>query len=143
MRDGRFNESLVHRRIVALRTRGRHGIPRLIEAIEGVEIARGGHSWLEREHLRLAAAGGLPRPEPQQVLARAGGRVVRVDFRFPATPVVVEVLGYRYHRTPEQLRRDAERMNALWFAAQPGLRWTTANSATSRMILDNWKSFGV
>ena len=38
---------------------------------------------------------------------------MRVDFRFPATPVVVEVLGYQYHRTPSQLRRDAERMNAL------------------------------
>ena len=113
LRDGRFNESLLHRRIVALRTRGRHGIPRLIEAIEGVETVRGGHSWLEREYLRLVAAAGLPRPDPQQVLARAGGRVVRVDFRFPGTPVVVEVLGYRYHRTPDQLRRDAERMNAL------------------------------
>jgi very-short-patch-repair endonuclease len=47
------------------------------------------------------------------VLTRAGSRLVRVDFRFAGTPVVVEVLGYRYHRTPEQLRRDAERMNAL------------------------------
>ena len=113
LRDGRFNESLVHRRIVALRTRGRFGIPRLIDAIEGSEAIRGAHSWLEREYLRLLVAARLPAPLTQQVLSRAGGHLVRVYFRFPATPVVVEVLGCHYHRTPSQLRRDAERMNAL------------------------------
>ncbi len=113
LRDGRFSESSVHRRIVALRTRGRFGIPRLIEVIEGSEAIRGGHSWLEREYLRLVAAAGLPTPVTQQVLARTGDRLVRVDVRFPGTPVVVELLGYQFHRTPTQLRRDAERMNAL------------------------------
>lgn len=113
LRDGRFNESLVHRRIVALRSRGRFGIPRLLEAIEGAEVVRGGHSWLEREFLRLVASSGLPVPNTQQVLSRAGDRLVRVDFHFVGTPVVVEVLGYRWHRTKEQLRRDTERTNAL------------------------------
>ena len=113
LRDGRFNESLLHRRIVALRSTGRYGIPRLLDAIEGADAIRGGHSWLEREYLRLIATAGLPRPHTQQVLTSANGSLVRVDFRFPSTPVVVEVLGYRFHRTKEQLRRDAERMNAL------------------------------
>jgi hypothetical protein len=113
LRDGRFNESLVHRRIVALRAKGRFGIPRLLEAIDGAEVVRGGHSWLEREYLRLVAAAGLPTPLTQQVLTRAGDRLVRVDFRFAGTPVVVEVLGYRSHRSKAQLRRDADRMNAL------------------------------
>ena len=113
LRDGKFNESLVHRRVVALRSRGRFGVPRLLEAIEGVEVIRGGHSWLEREFLRLVAAAGLPAPQAQQVLSRAGDRLVRVDFHFVGTPVVVEVLGYRWHRTKEQLRRDTERTNAL------------------------------
>jgi hypothetical protein len=113
LRDGRFSESMVHRRIVALRTKGRFGIPRLIDAIEGSEAIRGGHSWLEREYLRLIAAAGLPAPLTQQVLARSGDRMVRVDVRFPGTPVVVELLGYRYHGTPAQLRRDVERLNAL------------------------------
>jgi very-short-patch-repair endonuclease len=112
-RDGKFNESLLHRRIVALRSTGRYGIPRLLEAIEGADVTRGAHSWLEREYLRLIATAGLPRPQTQQVLTSANGSLVRVDFRFPSTPVVVEVLGYRFHRTKEQLRRDAERMNAL------------------------------
>jgi hypothetical protein len=113
LRDGKFNEALVHRRIVAMRSSGRFGIPKLLDAIEGVEAIRGGHSWLEREYLRIIDAAGLPLPDTQQVLTRAQDRLVRVDFRFPGTPVVVEVLGYRYHRSTEQLRRDAARMNAL------------------------------
>jgi very-short-patch-repair endonuclease len=113
LRDGKFNESLVHRRIVALRTRGRFGIPRLIDVIEGSEVIRGAQSWLEREYLRVVAAAGLPAPLTQQVVTSAGGHLVRVDFRFPASPVIVEVLGYRFHRSAAQLRRDAERMNAL------------------------------
>lgn len=113
LRDGKFNEALVHRRIVAMRSSGRFGIPKLLSAIEGAEDIRGGHSWLEREYLRLIAAAGLPVRDTQRVLSRAQDRLVRVDFRFPGTPVVVEVLGYRYHRSTEQLRRDAARMNAL------------------------------
>ena len=55
----------------------------------------------------------LPRPLTQQVLTRAGDRLVRVDCRFPGSPVIVELLGYRWHRTKAQMSRDAERQNAL------------------------------
>ena len=113
IRDGLSSEDLLHRRIGALRGRGRFGIPRLLAVVEGQEITRGGHSWLEREFLRLVAAAGLPRPLTQQVLTKAGDRLVRVDCRFPGTRVIVELLGYRYHRTKQQLARDVERLNAL------------------------------
>lgn len=113
LRDGRFNERHLHERIVALRSRGRFGIPKLLAVIDGSEIVRGGHSWLEREFLRLVAAADLPRPDMQVALSRAGDRTVRVDARFPGTPVVVELLGYRFHRSAESLGRDTERMNAL------------------------------
>jgi very-short-patch-repair endonuclease len=113
LRDGRFNEALLHRRILALRSTGRFGIPRLLAAIEGVEATRGGHSFLERRFLQVVHHAGLPRPETQQVLSRAQDRLVRVDFRFAGTPVVVEVLGYRYHRSKAQMSRDAARTNAL------------------------------
>ena len=103
----------MHRRIVALRSSGRFGIPRLLDAVEGVDATRGGHSFLEREYLRLLSGAGLPLPTTQAVLTRAGDHLVRVDFRFEGTPVVVEVLGYHSHHTKEQLRRDTERMNAL------------------------------
>lgn len=113
LRDGVFSEGLLHRRMVALRGSGRYGIPRLVEMIEGAEAVSGAHSWLEREFLRLVDAAQLPLPDAQVVLARTGDRLVRVDFRFPGTNIVVEVLGYRHHRTKQQMSRDAERANAL------------------------------
>jgi hypothetical protein len=113
LRDGLISEEFLHKRITALRGKGRYGIPTLLAVIEGVEITRGAHSWLERELLRLLAANGVEPPLPQQVLGRRGDRLIRVDFRFPGTPLVVEVLGYRWHRTGAQLRIDAERTNRL------------------------------
>ncbi len=113
LRDRLTTEDLLHRRIVELRASGRYGIPKLLAAIEGSEAMRGGHSWLERRFLELCAEAGLPRPVTQQQLGRAGGRLIRVDCRFPATPVVVELLGYRWHRTATQMARDTERVNRL------------------------------
>jgi hypothetical protein len=113
LRDGLISEDFLHGRINALRGKGRHGIPNLLAVIEGVEIIRGAHSWLEREVLRLIDGALLPRPIPQQVLGRRGDRLIRVDFRFPGTRLVVEALGYRWHRTGAQMRIDAERVNRL------------------------------
>lgn len=113
LRDGKFNDSLLQRRVFALASKGRAGVPKLLDAMHTLDFGRGGHSWLEREFLRLIVEAGLPRPDTQQVLARAQDRVVRVDFRFPGTNVVVEVLGFRYHRSTQQISRDAARMNAL------------------------------
>jgi hypothetical protein len=114
LRDRKVTEDLLHARIVALRSSGRHGIPKLLAVIDGAEAARGGHSWLERRFLELCAAAALPRPVTQQVSGRAKDRLVRVDCRFPGTPVIVEVLGYRWHRgNRSRFNRDAERVNAL------------------------------
>lgn len=124
LRDGLLEERALHRRIVALRRSGRHGVPALLRAIDGAAIVSGAHSWLEREFLRLLDRANMPRPETQAVLARAGDRTVRVDFRFSGTPVVVEVMGYAYHSTREQLRRDAERVNALLAAGLEPYQFT-------------------
>ena len=113
IRDGLVSEDLLHRRVAELRGKGRFGVPKLLDVLEGRELTRGGHSWLEREFLRLLGGTGLPRPLTQQVLSRAGGHLVRVDCRFPGTNVVIELLGYRYHRTVSQMSRDAARLNAL------------------------------
>ncbi len=123
LRDGLISEDLLHRRLVALRTSGRPGIPRLLDALEGGEIARGGHSWLERRFLRLVADARLPRPSTQVVLTRRRDRLVRVDFHFAAADLVVEVLGYRWHRTQEQMRVDAERANALTLSGRRCLQF--------------------
>ena len=63
--------------------------------------------------LSLAFARGLPLPETQRVLSKRNGRLVRVDCRYPGTALVVELLGYKWHRTEAQMRTDAERYNAL------------------------------
>lgn len=112
-RDGLSCESLLRRRAAALRVRGRAGIPMLLDVLDGGSDIKGGHSWLEREFLRIVADAGLPRPDTQVVLTRAGDRVVRVDCRFPGTNLVVELLGYRWHRSKMQMAGDAERLNAL------------------------------
>ena len=124
LRDGKTTEDFLHRRIHAVRAKGRHGIPDLLEAMEGREITRGGHSWLEREFLRLVHQSGLPRPSTQQVHSRGDHHLMRVDFAWPGTPVVVETLGYRWHRTGAQMASDAARMNRLVLDGRIPLQFT-------------------
>lgn len=114
-RDGLVDEDRLRRRLHGLdgRVAARLGIEELLHVLDGNEIERGGHSYLERAFLRLLDEHGLPRPLTQQVLGRTRQRLIRVDFRFPETNVIVEVLGFRYHRSREQMALDAERMNAL------------------------------
>ena len=47
------------------------------------------------------------------MLARNADRAVRVYCWFAGTNVVVELLGYRFHRTKSQMNNDAARHNAL------------------------------
>lgn len=124
LRDGLTSEEFMHGRIAALRGSGRYGIPRLLDVIDGAELSRGGHSWLERRFLELIGNAGLPRPLTQQVLTRTQNRTVRVDCRFEGVPLVVELLGYRWHRTKEQMARDADRMNALQRAGYSVMQFT-------------------
>ena len=113
LRDRKFDQASLQRRAEALGGRGRPGFRRLMKALHGDCRIRGGHSWLEREYLRVIAEAGLPRPDTQVVLTEANGSVVRVDAHFPGTRIVGEVLGYRFHRSEAQMSRDAVRMNAL------------------------------
>ena len=110
---GLASEDFLVRRIAALRSSGRYGTPALLDALDRRTLRGGTESWLEREYLRLVAREGLPAPLTQQTLTKAGDRLVRVDCRFPGTNVVVELLGYRYHRSRSQMNRDAARLNAL------------------------------
>ncbi len=84
-----------------------------MSVLEGNEITRGGHSWLERHFLVLLARAGLPRPDTQAIVGTRNLRLIRVDCHFPGTNVVVELLGYRFHRTVMEMQNDAERMNRM------------------------------
>ena len=112
-RDGLTSDDFLHRRLVALRTRGRGGINRLLDVLAGIDASKGGHSWLERTYLDLTAQVGLPRPQTQVVVGKRNGKLIRVDCRYAGTPVVVELLDYSVHRSVMQMQSDAERMNRM------------------------------
>jgi len=61
-------------------------------------------STLERRFLARLKAAGLPLPETNRP---AGGR--RVDCRWPAHRLTVEVDGYRYHRSRHAWEQDRRR----------------------------------
>ncbi len=124
LRDRLITEELLLRRIAELRSQGRYGVPKLLAVIEGVEATRGGHSWLERRYLQLTASAGLPRPQTQRHLGRVDGRLIRVDCYYADCDIVVELLGYRWHRSRAQLRRDAERVNRLTLDGRLVLQFT-------------------
>jgi very-short-patch-repair endonuclease len=61
-------------------------------------------STLERRFLERLLAAGLPLPQTNRP---AGGR--RVDCRWPAQRLTVEVDGYRYHRSRHAWEQDRRR----------------------------------
>ncbi|MEO6124121.1 MAG: hypothetical protein ABIR32_10470 [Ilumatobacteraceae bacterium] len=124
LRDGLTSELFLHERLHALRGSGRAGCRRLINVLEEGEIESGTPSWLERQYLGLIASAGLPTPRTEVTLTRARDRLVRVDCYFEGTDVVVELLGYRWHRTKEQIARDAERLNQLQLDGYRGFQFT-------------------
>ena len=131
LRNRLTSEDFLHRRIVELRCRGRAGLAGLVSVLEGNEITRGGHSWLERRFLVLLAQAGLPRPETQAIVGTRNLRLIRVDCLFPGTNVVVELLGYQFHRTEMQMQNDAERMNRMILDGLHPLQATYTDVATA------------
>lgn len=95
------------------RCKGRNGVTAMEAALAECNRLGPTESWLERELLRILEAAGLPLPTTQRVVRREGHFVARVDFAYEGTPVLLEALGYRYHRTAAQLDADARRANEL------------------------------
>ena len=95
------------------RCRGRNGVIAL-EAVLA-ERARLGptESWLEREFLRVLDAAGLPLPVTQTVIRRNGRFAARVDFAYEPEMVIMEALGYAFHRSKAQMEADTRRANEL------------------------------
>lgn len=124
MRDRWVSDWALRRRVAELSPLGRYGTQNLLAVLDERDRKLGAHSFLERSFLELVERAGLPRPMCQEVLGRARDRVVRVDFRFPGTRVIVEVLGYRFHRSKQSMQRDAERLNSLVLGGQLPLQFT-------------------
>ena len=124
LRDRLLTEDLLLGRIADLRTQGRYGVPKLLSVIMGIEASRGGHSFLERRFLEVTSAAGLPRPDVQRRLAKVDEHWIRVDCYYPHADLVVELLGYRWHRSKSQMARDAERVNRLVLQGRGVLQYT-------------------
>ncbi|MEO6987730.1 MAG: DUF559 domain-containing protein [Aquihabitans sp.] len=122
--DGQASDPWLWWRLEQLRCRGRNGV----KVFEEILSARTGgsvtESWLERETLRLLAEAGLPTPECQGRICRDGAFVARVDFVYPWCRTVIEVSGFRWHRTPDQLKQDARRRRDLTLAGYRVLEYT-------------------
>ena len=125
MRDGWVSDWSLRRRVAELSVLGRYGTQNLLAVLDERDRKIGAHSFLERSFLELVERAGLPRPTCQEVLApRPRSRRSRVDFRFPGTRVIVEVLGYRFHRSKQSMQRDVERMNSLGLGGHLPLQFT-------------------
>jgi len=111
-------------RLEKLRRSGRNGVT----VFEAILTGRAGgsvtESWLEREALRVLTAAGIPAPLCQERIAPRGAFVARVDFLYPDRRLVIEVSGYRFHRTKAQTIADAERRRALTLAGYTVLEYT-------------------
>jgi len=107
--------------------RGERGAGKLAAALDeheaGTTITR---SELEEQFLALCAAEGLDRPRTN---VRVCG--LEVDFLFAAERLVVEVDGYRFHRSRRAFERDRERDALLAAAGYRVLRFSYDQVATS------------
>lgn len=61
--------------------------------------------------------------------------MVRVDCHFPGTNVVVELLGYAWHRSPMQMQEDAERLNRLQLDGFLGMQFTYTDVVTRSLTM--------
>lgn len=133
VRDGRSSPAYLHKRLSALRGRGVAGVRR----VEATLVDAGGHSYIEREFLRLMRKAGLPRPRTQVIHRRDGKTFARVDFEFRPLPLVVEVSGRRGHVTERDRDRDARRRNELqtngsWCSSSRRRTWRDGRTTSSR-----------
>ena len=73
------------------------------------------------------------------------GRLMRVDCRFPGTAVVVELLGYTFHRTRAQMSADAARYNAMLAAGCLPYQFTYEQVAGSpdAVVADTARALGL
>ncbi|MEW5740260.1 MAG: type IV toxin-antitoxin system AbiEi family antitoxin domain-containing protein [Myxococcota bacterium] len=81
-------------------------------------------SELEARVLELLEAAGV-RAECQRRVEVAG-RLRRLDFRIPGTPVIIEADGYAFHAGLQSFEKDRERNNALIARGFRVLHWTWA-----------------
>lgn len=107
-----------------LRTRP---IPRSLQAVLTLYTPTVSRSELEERFLALCEDHGIPRPEVNTRIE--GGEV---DFAWRDARLIVEVDGYRYHRSPSAFEDDRQRDVTLCLAGWTVLRFTYAQVVRRR-----------
>ena len=99
-------------RLTAATGSGRRGAARLRRSLvaRGIEGAPA-PSVLESRMARLLRGAGLPVAKAE-IIAGPSGRY-RLDYGYPQRRLAMEVHGYAWHHTPEQLARDLARHRKL------------------------------
>jgi len=109
---------------VALQSRQGKGLSTLRE---WVDEYRGGdgpsESELESRVLELFEAAMLPQPQRQRAI-KVAGKLRRLDFNIPGTPLIIEADGYAHHSSSKAFEDDRSRDNALVARGYVVLRWT-------------------
>lgn len=113
------------------RSRGRRGLKPLAAALDAL---RGPAPWtqseLELRFLELVRAASMPEPQTNVVIAG-----VTVDFCWPANGLVVEVDGFRFHRTRASFESDRRRDARLQIAGCRVIRVTQQRIERARRSL--------
>lgn len=84
-----------------------------IQAVLAARSARVPESDLETRFEQLIRAHDLPPAVAQFEVIAPGGRRMRIDYAYPGSMVGIEVLGARFHATPERWADDVERLALL------------------------------
>lgn len=109
-----------------------------------LSLYRGGEgpseSELEARVLELLESAGLPRPERQRVV-HVGGRLRRIDFHVPGTPILIEADGYAHHAGLAAFEKDRQRNNALTARGYRVLHWTWAalRDRSDELLVQLWE----
>lgn len=94
--------------------RGAGTLRRLVAAYAPATAASGSH--LAQSFLRLFRRLGLPEPVPEMPVLLLDGRVIHVDFGYPAERVAVEIQSRRWHTGRRKTEEDLGRENELELA---------------------------
>ncbi|MEZ5177093.1 MAG: type IV toxin-antitoxin system AbiEi family antitoxin domain-containing protein [Acidimicrobiales bacterium] len=135
IRVGIAHERWLWWRLEKLRRSGRNGVRVFEQILEARAAGEVTESWLERETLQVLVGAGLPAPVCQARIERKGSFLGRVDFLYAAARLVIEVSGYRWHRTAEQAAADAERRRRLTLAGFTVLEYTFHEVVSSPDLL--------
>ena len=109
LRTGTCNRQDLH--MAAVEQFGRRGIVHVRELIPLAEAAA--ESPMESEARLVMHDHALPKPELQHRIVDRDGITWRVDFAWPDRRLAVEYEGFDYHSSPDDLRQDRRKRNAL------------------------------